>query len=135
LELWDEQARVRVAAPEFAPVLTGEPRSPFFPDPFGLFADYPSATVAAETIVRGSSGASPARIRQIVAIPGAVGRGSLLPSLAELDAMLSRSMKDPISVGELAISCTKGHFGKAVSGVCWLAKHGLVSLEMAEEPW
>jgi len=42
LALWDEQARIRAKATEFAPLIPGRQPAPTRPDPFMLFADYPT---------------------------------------------------------------------------------------------
>jgi starch synthase len=126
LALWEEQALWRNDATEFAPPKGDAPLAPSHPDPFELFADYPTLKIDARSIVTAAADASPAKIRRIAKIPGAVGRGSQLPSLLALDAMLGRLAKAPASVEELATECAGGDTGRTTAGVCWLAKHGIV---------
>jgi hypothetical protein len=127
LELWDEQARVRAEASEFAPPSQRAPHAPSHPDPFELFADYPTLRVDAQSVASLSGDGSPEKLRRIAKIPSAVGRGSQLPSLPALDAILHRLSHTPASVEELATECAGGDLGKTKAGLCWLAKHGMVS--------
>jgi starch synthase len=127
LELWDEQARLRAEASEFAPPSQRAPHAPSHPDPFELFADYPTLRVDAQSVARLSGGGSPEKLRRIAKIPSTVGRGSQLPSLPALDAILHRLSHTPASVEELATECAGGDLGKTKAGLCWLAKHGMVS--------
>lgn len=127
LQLWEEQDRLRAAEPEFSPL--GETSHGVYPDPFDLFADYPSKIASASTIVGIATDDAPAKVRKLASIPGAVGRGTQLPALSALDAILDLVAKGPVSIEEIAVKCMDGNVPRATAGVSWLAKLGVVSLQ------
>jgi hypothetical protein len=125
LDLWDEQSRVRTAAPEFAPLSAS--RAPVYPDPFELFADYPTYAVQETSTVHLAAADASAKVRNLARIPACVGRGSLLPTLPQFDSMLRELVRAPATIADLA-SCCGGNIPKTTAGVCWLAKYGVVEL-------
>lgn len=126
LQLWDEQENLRATAPEFSPV--AETRQPVYASPFELFADYPTTILAGSTTVSAAAQDAAKKMRILAGIPGSVGQGRQLPSLPGLDSILALVAKGPASIQEIADSCIDGNVSRAKAGVCWLAKHGLVSL-------
>jgi len=127
LALWEEQARLRNDAAEFAPPKADAPPAPSHPDPFELFADYPTLMIDAHSMATATPDASPEQIRKVARIPSAVGRGSQLPTMPSFDAMIGRLMDGPARVEELAAACAGGDVGRTKAGLCWLAKHGLIT--------
>ena len=133
LALWDEQARIRAKAKEFAPLIPGRQPAPTRPDPFMLFADYPTHRLDPKQRVSLIPGASFDLLRQRAAIPGAVTRGSLLPSLPAFQIMLERLAEGSMTAAELGGTLPQDQRGRAAAGMVWLMKLGLISITPAEE--
>jgi glycosyltransferase involved in cell wall biosynthesis len=133
LALWDEQARIRAKATEFAPLTPGRQAAPTRPDPFMLFADYPTNRLDPKQRVTLVPGANLDLLRQRAAIPGAVSRGSLLPSLNGFQVMLERLAQGSMTAGELGGALTQDQRPRAAMGMVWMMKLGLITIAPAEE--
>jgi len=133
LALWDEQARIRAKATEFAPMVPGRQAAPTRPDPFMLFADYPTNRLDPKQRVTLVPGANLDLLRQRAAIPGAVARGSLLPSLPGFQAMLERLAQGSMTAGELGGTLPPDQRPRAAMGMVWMMKLGLITIAPAEE--
>jgi hypothetical protein len=133
LALWDEQARIRAKATEFAPLIPGRQAAPTRPDPFTLFADYPTNRLDPKQRVTLVPGANLDLLRQRASIPGAVSRGSLLPSLPGFQAMLERLAQGSATAGELGGALPPDQRARAAMGMVWLMKLGLITIAPAEE--
>ena len=131
--LWDEQARIRAKATEFAPLIPGRQAAPTRPDPFMLFADYPTNRLDPKQRVTLVPGANLDLLRQRAAIPGAVSRGSLLPSLNGFQVMLERLAQGSMTAGELGGALPPDQRPRAAMGMVWLMKLGLITIAPAEE--
>jgi len=129
--LWDELDRLRqgaaAAGSERAPPAAGRERVPLRPNPFAVFAAYPTRRLAAGMRFMLAPGASHEALRRLVAVPGAVVRAPLLPTPAELEAVLDRLAKDgPASLDELAALVAPGRRLRLARSLAWLAKLDLV---------
>ena len=133
LALWQEQARIRAKATEFAPLIPGRQPAPTRPDPFILFADYPTNRLDPKQLVTLVPGANLDLLRQRASIPGAVSRGSLLPSLPGFQAMLERLAQGSVTAGELGGVLPSDQRARAAMGMVWLMKLGLITITPAEE--
>jgi starch synthase len=133
LALWQEQARIRAKATEFAPLVPGRQPAPTRPDPFMLFADYPSHRLDPKQRVSLVPGANLDLLRQRAAIPGAVSRGSLLPSLNGFQVMLERLAQGSMTAAELGGALPPDQRGRAAMGMVWMMKLGLITISPAEE--
>jgi hypothetical protein len=133
LALWDEQARIRAKATEFAPLIPGRQAAPTRPDPFMLFADYPTNRLDPKQRVTLVPGANLDLLRQRAAIPGAVSRGSLLPSLNGFQVMLERLAQGSMTAGELGGTLPPDQRPRAAMGMVWMMKLGLITIAPAEE--
>jgi glycosyltransferase involved in cell wall biosynthesis len=129
--LWDEQARIRAKAAEFAPLVPGRQVAPTRPDPFMLFADYPTNRLDPKQRVTLVPGANLDLLRQRAAIPGAVSRGSLLPSLNGFQVMLERLAQGSMTAGELGGALPPDQRPRAAMGMVWLMKLGLITISPA----
>jgi len=127
LSLWDEQERERASAPEFSP--NSETSRPVYAEPFDLFADYPTVVVDQSTSVSAVGENLPAKMRALAAVPGSFGQRSELPDLAAFDAILALAAEGNVAVEKIAEECVGGNIPRAKASVCWLAKHGLVSIK------
>jgi glycosyltransferase involved in cell wall biosynthesis len=122
-ELWAELAERRKSAPEWpgAVVPPGAAANPLSPDPFAMFANYPSDTLTPGhrvALVDGEA-ASAALKRQISNYCG----GDLL-TLPEVAAMVQRLSQGEASVEELAKLLPAERRAAALRGVAWLIKYG-----------
>jgi glycosyltransferase involved in cell wall biosynthesis len=133
LALWDEQARIRAKATEFAPLIPGRQPAPTRPDPFMLFADYPTNRLDPKQRVTLVPGANLDLLRQRAAIPGAVARGSLLPSLNGFQVMLERLAQGSMTAGDLGGALPQDQRPRAAMGMVWMMKLGLITISPAEE--
>jgi len=133
LALWQEQARIRAKATEFAPIIPGRQPAPTRPDPFMLFGDYPTHRLDPKQIVTLVPGANLDLLRQRAAIPGAIYRGSLLPSLNGFQAMLERLAQGSMTAAELGGTLPPDQRPRAAMGMVWLMKLGLITISPAEE--
>lgn len=133
LALWQEQARLRTKATEFAPLLPGRGAAPTRPDPFALFADYPTQRLAPNLRVTLMPGVTLDILRQRAAIPGAVTRGSFLPSLPGFQIMLEHLAQGSMSAAELGATLPPDQRSRAAAGMVWMMKLGLISISSGEE--
>jgi glycosyltransferase involved in cell wall biosynthesis len=133
LALWQEQARIRAKAREFAPLIKGRQASPIHPDPFMLFADYPTHRLVPKQRVSLVPGANLDRLRELAAIPGTIARGALLPSLPSFRIMLERLAERSMTTAELGSTLPLDQRPLAGAGMVWMMKLGLVTIAPAEE--
>jgi glycosyltransferase involved in cell wall biosynthesis len=133
LALWDEQARIRTKAREFAPLMPGRQPAPTRPDPLTLFADYPTYRLDPKQRVTLVPGANLDLLRQRAGMPGAVSRGSLLPSLNGFQIMLERLAAGSMTAAELGGALPQDQRGRAAAGMVWMMKLGLITITPAEE--
>lgn len=133
LALWQEQARIRTKAKEFAPLIRGRQPAPTRPDPFMLFADYPTQRLEPGQRVSLVPGASLDRLRELAAIPGTVARGSLLPSLNGFAIMLERLAQGSMTAAELGGTLPPDQRPRAGAGMVWMMKLGLINIAPAAE--
>jgi glycosyltransferase involved in cell wall biosynthesis len=133
LALWQEQARLRAKAREFAPLAKGRQPVPARPDPFMLFAEYPTHRLDPKQRVSLVPGASLERLQALAAIPGTIARGSLLPSLPAFRLMLDRLAQGSMTAAELGGLLPMDQRSRAAAGMVWMMKLGLITISPAEE--
>ena len=133
LALWQEQARLRAKATEFAPLVKGRQPVPARPDPFMLFAEYPTHRLDPKQRVSLVPGASLERLQALAAIPGTIARGSLLPSLPAFRLMLDRLAQGSMTAAELGGLLPMDQRSRAAAGMVWMMKLGLITISPAEE--
>jgi glycosyltransferase involved in cell wall biosynthesis len=131
--LWDEQARLcgEAATTERARPAAGREAWPLRPDPFEVFAAFPSRRLTPETRFALAPGASPEALRARAAVPGAVLRANLLPALPDLEAVLRRLAQGPASAADLAALAPPqgGRQARLLRALAWMAKLDLVRAE------
>ena len=123
--LWDALAERRAGA-RIAPPLADPRRR----DPFWLFAEYPSRTLAGRNRLVAAPEASAERLRALHASPLAGFGGAILPRIEVCQEMLSYVAGQPgCSVEALlrAVPAAKP-LAQALRGVVWLHKLGLIRL-------
>jgi len=133
LALRQEQARIRAEARKFAPLVKGHQPVPARPDPFMLFAEYPTHRLNPKDRVSLVPAASLERLQALAAIPGTVARGSLLPSLRAFGLMLDRLAQGSMTAAEQGGPLPTDQRSRAGAGMIWLMKLGLIIIAPAEE--
>jgi glycosyltransferase involved in cell wall biosynthesis len=129
LALWDDLAERRRSDPR----VSGEEaraRRPDRPDPFGLFATFPTATIGGRTRVRlvPGLGAEEAIARR--GLDSVAFAGETLPADDVIAAILSRlTGGDVCALVDLAPILPNVSSGALVRAVAWLAKMGIVAIE------
>lgn len=131
LALWDEQARRRAAMPERAAPRPGRERVPVRPDPFRLFAAYPTTILAPQTRLALAPAADPARLADVASLPGAITRPFLLPDQAVLAAALATLGAGPATMAQLVSAAPPAAQPLMPAGLAWLAKMGFVRIAEA----
>jgi hypothetical protein len=98
-----------------------------------LFADYPTNRLDPKQRVTLVPGANLDLLRQRAAIPGAVSRGQLLPSLNGFQVMLERLAQGSMTAAELGGALPQDQRPRAAMGMVWMMKLGLITIAPAEE--
>ncbi len=117
--LWEELAALRQSLPETAPDLTGHPLRP---DPFALFAGFPTTRMAADTVLRLAEGADATALRALRHIAVLNPLPTLLPDEEALAAVLERLRAGPLRAADVLGDPTEAGW----LGLGWLAKAGLI---------
>jgi glycosyltransferase involved in cell wall biosynthesis len=133
--LWDELAERRRAGPTLYPPLSRRAR-PERPDPFTMFASYPSAAIGEATLLRRAAGASlqtavarralqTTRFAQQISPPPKV-IGEILEKLGEVPE------DSWITFGRLVQAWAPNVRRPLFSAVVWLAKIGMIEFKLPE---
>lgn len=128
--LWDELDAIRRSdEPEQAPRRVDAEPVPSRPDPFNVFAAWPTVAFDAETPVAFVGPEDPAAWRARLGLPLAAVLPDPLPSTDEALAMLAAlSRARVLTAGEAAAAAGTGRTARLVRGLAWLAKLGLVRI-------
>jgi len=121
--LWDELRRRRQAAPR-QPGL----ENPYRPDPFRMFAAYPTGALAAGDIVMLTRPLASGEAAELLSRPAVRNDAARLPSLAEAEAVLALLAGGPRTVSALLAEISPERRPFVERGLVWLAKFGLVRL-------
>jgi hypothetical protein len=125
-ELWSELARRRQAAAQGA--LSSLPAHPLRPDPYELFGDYPTAPLAADTLVGLSPLMDPAVLPLLYEEPilQYLSTPALMASLDELQRLLATCAQGPQLVRALLQPLPPDRHEATLRGIMWLLKTGLL---------
>jgi glycosyltransferase involved in cell wall biosynthesis len=121
--LWEELRRRRQAAPA-QPGL----ENPYRPDPFRMFAGYPTHALAADDKVMLARAFAPGEAAELLQRPFVRADAARLPSLAEAEALLALLAAGPRTVGALVAQISPERRPFVERGIVWLAKFGIVRL-------
>jgi glycosyltransferase involved in cell wall biosynthesis len=121
--LWDELRRRRQAAPA-QPAL----ENPYRPDPFRMFASYPTAALASNDTVMLARPLAPGEAAALMQGPSVRNDAARLPSVVEAEAMLDLLANGPRTVGALLAQISPERRPFMERAIVWLAKFGLVRL-------
>jgi len=123
-ELWRELALIRAGAARQA-----KP-PPLRPDPFAAFAGYSTNVMAADTMLH--LGEAPARrLRDLMALPGAIVRGGLLATPDELGHVIAALGPGPLPTGAVLAAIPEHRRRIVARSLVWLAKFDLVRIVLA----
>lgn len=121
--LWSELARRRAAA---------EPRpgfeNPYSPDPFTMFAGYPTAALDHDDLVAPSRPFVEGEASFLMELPGLRNTAARLPSITESEALIAAVATGPQSVGALLAAFPAARRPFVERGILWLAKFGFLRL-------
>ncbi len=122
--LWDELAERRRADPVLAPALPS--RAPDRPDPFRLFACYPTRPLTAASLVELTPDASLALVNQYREL--AINRfaAASLPTLEDFGQMFGAIGPRPVEVEELIDTLGPCDRATLLRGLAWLCKMDLL---------
>ncbi|WP_226886614.1 glycosyltransferase family 4 protein [Nisaea nitritireducens] len=128
-DLWLELRDIRAEAPEVAPRQSNETASPFYPDPFDIFAPHPSFVLGPDTIVTVDGDAPEADFQTILAYEFCTFSQELMLPRKQTAALLRRlSERGLVTVGEIE-QWIDGRGSPALHRTLpWLAKFGLIKL-------
>jgi glycosyltransferase involved in cell wall biosynthesis len=121
--LWDELGRRRQAAPA-QPGL----ENPYRPDPFRMFAGYPTAALGAGDTVVLARPFAPGEAAELMQRASVRADAARLPSITEAEAILALLAVGPRSVGALLAGISPERRPFVERGIVWLAKFGFVRL-------
>jgi len=121
--LWAELERRRLAAP-------GQPgvENPYRPDPFRLFAAYPTVALAADDTVELARPFAEGEAAFLMDFPSVRNTAARLPAIAEAEALLASLAAGPRSVAALLAEAPPERRPFVERGILWLAKFGFVRL-------
>jgi hypothetical protein len=129
-DLWRELAERRAKAPETVPRPQGKPFYPLRPDPFNVFASYPTKLLSADSVVTRAAGADEARLKQVCAVRMNVYAMKFMAPIAKTLELLQRlGAEGPLTVAAIVgKSTTTRERIMLHRTLCWLAKMGLVAI-------
>lgn len=123
--LWAEQQARRRAAP----VLPAPADNPFRPDPFTLFAGYPSRHFAADWRVSAPAGMSWAAAQAVLASPLAAYSAIHRPEMAVCAKLFEGLVASgPMTVAEAVAPFAAGSRPFIQRGILWMARFGVIDL-------
>lgn len=121
--LWSELRRRRLASPEQAAL-----ENPYRPDPFRMFAAYPSAALSADDTVTLARPFAPGEAVERMSRASVRGETARLPGVTEAEALLDALAAGPRTVGALLADVPPERRPFLERGLVWLAKFGFVRL-------
>ncbi|MEP5769178.1 glycosyltransferase family 4 protein [Nisaea sp.] len=128
-DLWLELRDIRAKAPEVAPRQPNETASPFYPDPFDVFAPHPSFVLGAETVVAVGGGKGEADFQTILSHGFCTFSQEHMLPRKQVAALLDRvSERGVVTVGEIEQWIDGRGLSALHRTLPWLAKFGLIKL-------
>lgn len=121
--LWAELGRRRAAAAPQAPA-----ENPYAPDPFRMFADWPTAPLSDADSVALARPVEPGDIAALLAAPGVRSPAARLPGADEIEALTGRLAAGPLTVAELLGPLPAERRAFVERALVWLAKFGVLRL-------
>lgn len=123
--LWAELARRRAAAPEQPPR-----ENPYRPDPFRMFAAYPTAALAPDDEVSLDRPLAEGEATELLGRASVRQPAARLPSSDEVEALVAYLAAGPCTVGALLEEVPAERRAFLERGLLWLAKFGILRLRV-----
>ncbi|RAK68550.1 glycosyltransferase family 4 protein [Phenylobacterium kunshanense] len=123
--LWAELARRRAAASIQPPT-----ENPYRPDPFRMFAAYPSTTLSTDDEVVLSRPFAEGEAAALLDLPAVRQTAARLPTPDEVEALTAALALAPRSVGELLAEAPPERRAFLERGLLWMAKFGILRLRV-----
>ena len=123
--LWAELARRRQAASAQTPL-----ENPYRPDPFRMFAGYPTGQLSAADTVALARPLADGEVAEILGQPAVRSAAARLPELDEVLALLRRLTPGPRTVADLMAETAPERRPFVERGLVWLAKYDVVRLRV-----
>jgi hypothetical protein len=127
VELWNELADVRAAAPVRAGRQTGETVHPDYPDPFSMFRAHPTRALGDDDAVALADLDAPFVLERLRKYALHTFAGALLLEPPAVDRLLSE-LAVPRSVRELLDVAGRHRRERLLRTVAWLYKYGIVTI-------
>lgn len=130
--LWRELAEIRDAQHHVTPPAQAGTSWPARPDPFTAFAAYPTRHLRPDTLLALTDGDVPcaqARLTAALALKMVNVAEPILPTRAELDAMLAQGGAGPLPVAQWVAPLPPERRGRAARALVWLVKLGIMRLQ------
>jgi len=121
--LWAELGRRRAAA---GPRPGQE--NPYRPDPFRMFAAYPTDALGADDLVEAARPFVDGEAAFLMELPGVRNTAARLPSVAEAEAVIATVIERPHTVGAILAGFPAERRPFVERGILWLAKFGFLRL-------
>lgn len=126
-DLWRELAKRRVHAEERTPHAPGTSYHPLRPDPFRVFADFPTETISPDAVVAVAAGADGARLNELRAMPmNRFAEHLLMPIERIVELLAGLRSEGPQTVAAILGQRPPAGQHRMARTLCWLAKLGLV---------
>lgn len=119
--LWTELARRRAAATDHSPR-----DNPYRPDPFRMFAAYPTQALSGDTLLEAPRAFAPGELGERLRRPGVRNPAARLPSEAETEALAARLAGGPARVAELLDGVAPERRPFVERGLVWMLKFGIL---------
>lgn len=125
--LWAELDARRRAAPAEAPRSRNAADNPWRPDPFRMFASYPTEWATSTTLLAAAPGMDQAAVEALTAKPLVRLMPQYLPTPDEVRAIVEALAAAPqTALGDLLLRFPAGRRPFLERGVVWMAKYGLL---------
>ena len=133
-DLWTELAARRAKADIVAPRAAGRPANPLRPDPFALFAGYPSHVLGPDDRIALAPGAGAGKLAVFLAEPTTNLAAGLFAPRAECEQLVSTLAETgPRSVGDILSPLDPANSVVMQRTLVWLAKTGVVRILFADD--
>jgi glycosyltransferase involved in cell wall biosynthesis len=127
--LWAELNARRRAAPAEAPRSRNNDDNPWRPDPFRMFAGYPTESLTGTTMLAPVAGMSWEAAQALMALPVVRAAGGLLPQPAEVEQVLAFLVqRRQATIEAVLVQFPAPRRPHMERGLVWMAKYGLVSI-------
>jgi glycosyltransferase involved in cell wall biosynthesis len=128
-ELWRELAERRAKDAEATPRQPGKPAYPLRPDPFTVFAGFPTALLSPESVVTRSRNPGAGDLAHVCEAPmNTYALGFMAPAAKTEEFLAQLGASGPVTVAAILGKAAPRDRAVICRTLCWLAKMGLISI-------